>query len=1288
MGVHGLWRLIEPSGKPVPLETLENKVLAVDVSIWLHQAIKGFQDSKGAPIPNAHLLGIYHRVCKLLYFKIKPVFVFDGGVPVLKRQTIAKRNQQKSRNTSEADRLQKQLLNTLMKHTAISKVLSEKTKASLTTETKTNTDTLYALPPSELDSTISSDDEVEESTSGSTDSSPTKKWDLHTIDMNSVHFKSLPVDVRHEILTELKDTRKQNSWGRLHELPKQSDDFSSYQMSRLLKRQAVQAALDEAAQEMGGMSLSIAELESILKDRGIQTTTDNIGKRIASDENTRYLFIKDVKQAMEKARQEQLAEDSKQTELASDTNSITENMKVGLEEDDQLQQAIELSLQESTTNNEMVDIRKEINKTKADIEEETQLEQAIALSLQETPSTSGVNKGEMVFSYSEHSSDVDLDSGSDEDGDYLTTKKSLSSAQSYMMEYSGLTPSEISKIIEGNGKKITRKNTMEKSLKPVYEKNIVIDSSSNEMNDESEEKMKKRVFQLEKNENNAEAVAVSENNELQDDSKNDYSSSQKDIEPKEVIEIVSNDDDGSSDSSDFQEVSELKVDKTPLEIVIDPNKDIDDDIFKDIFANEVITTETEIDKNENQSNLHAKQMDKIVELPEISKISEVTNEQLPMKMSSEDESNISMADKEEVKNMENGSRKDEVVETSKVNYEIDDGEKISRNIPENSKGPTLTIQEMTELKKSLQKERTDLLIEKSTKERLASNITDQMYQEAQELLELFGVPYIIAPMEAEAQCAFLDEIELTDGTITDDSDVWLFGGRTVYKNFFNQSKYVMEFKSENIRHHFKLSREQMILLALLVGSDYTTGIQGIGPVTALEILAAFPPDKLNEFSISQGQLISGLREFRSWFTKGKTGGPSRSTLKNKLKNITFSDNFPSLQVVQAYLEPTVENSKEKFSWDKPDAVALALFAKEKFGWGSRKTEEILNPVIKRLEENRSQKSIREYFKTKFKVDSGDLNEKMSNRVKTAIGRFGKSKEELITEDMEELEKEKRTIINKSRRTNQASQQRRRKEAKHTETEEQNEFSQRSKKKRTSKPEIKNAPTKTNESIETQMIDDNVETVDNKVQQSSVKMNKKGNKKKKYDAKESHKNTAITQEDDDSKTNNSDEKVDDVVTESVNPVDELKEYENLATQLRMRRRKKNELIKLKQEEVPNKKTKLTVPKQSTNLPIEPEIDEAIKLLTATTSRSIQREQEIQKEMKKKVDTALELSRSAPMFHKEEVIHQRLRNRSDLLKNKLRAIEVFRKSKKGPGYVQKRGKKQIVPKEDAGLSEDSD
>lgn len=61
---------------------------SLDVSLWLHQAVKGFRDSQGGPIANAHLMGMFHRVCKLLFYGIKPVFVFDGGVPQLKKQTL------------------------------------------------------------------------------------------------------------------------------------------------------------------------------------------------------------------------------------------------------------------------------------------------------------------------------------------------------------------------------------------------------------------------------------------------------------------------------------------------------------------------------------------------------------------------------------------------------------------------------------------------------------------------------------------------------------------------------------------------------------------------------------------------------------------------------------------------------------------------------------------------------------------------------------------------------------------------------------------------------------------------------------------------------------------------------------------------------------------------------------------------------------------------------------------------------------------------------------------------
>lgn len=70
----------------------------------------------------------------------------------------------------------------------------------------------------------------------------------------------------------------------------------------------------------------------------------------------------------------------------------------------------------------------------------------------------------------------------------------------------------------------------------------------------------------------------------------------------------------------------------------------------------------------------------------------------------------------------------------------------------------------------------------------------------QELLRLFGVPFLVAPMEAEAQCAALDRDDHTHGTITDDSDVWLFGGRHVYKNFFSQNKYVEYFQYSDVQN--------------------------------------------------------------------------------------------------------------------------------------------------------------------------------------------------------------------------------------------------------------------------------------------------------------------------------------------------------------------------------------------------------------------------------------------------------------------------------------------------------
>jgi DNA excision repair protein ERCC-5 len=55
------------------------------------------------------------------------------------------------------------------------------------------------------------------------------------------------------------------------------------------------------------------------------------------------------------------------------------------------------------------------------------------------------------------------------------------------------------------------------------------------------------------------------------------------------------------------------------------------------------------------------------------------------------------------------------------------------------------------------------------------------------MLDILGITYIIAPFEAEAQCATLEEMGLVDGVVTEDSDVFLFGGRKVYRGVFQDN---------------------------------------------------------------------------------------------------------------------------------------------------------------------------------------------------------------------------------------------------------------------------------------------------------------------------------------------------------------------------------------------------------------------------------------------------------------------------------------------------------------------
>ena len=58
---------------------------------------------------------------------------------------------------------------------------------------------------------------------------------------------------------------------------------------------------------------------------------------------------------------------------------------------------------------------------------------------------------------------------------------------------------------------------------------------------------------------------------------------------------------------------------------------------------------------------------------------------------------------------------------------------------------------------------------------------------------------MVAPTEAEAQCATLNDMELTQATITDDNDIFLFGGKKVYRHFFSQDREVEVYNSSELQ---------------------------------------------------------------------------------------------------------------------------------------------------------------------------------------------------------------------------------------------------------------------------------------------------------------------------------------------------------------------------------------------------------------------------------------------------------------------------------------------------------
>uniref|UniRef100_A0A0R3RZ29 XPGN domain-containing protein n=1 Tax=Elaeophora elaphi TaxID=1147741 RepID=A0A0R3RZ29_9BILA len=247
----------------------------------------------------------------------------------------------------------------------------------------------------------------------------------------------------------------------------------------------------------------------------------------------------------------------------------------------------------------------------------------------------------------------------------------------------------------------------------------------------------------------------------------------------------------------------------------------------------------------------------------------------------------------------------------------------------------------------------------------ASAKEEGVYKDCQDLLRICGVPFVIAPGEAEAQCCELERLGLVQGIISDDSDVWLFGATIVYKNMFNQKRRLQMYSMETIQNQLGLSRWEAVQIALLSGGDYTNGLEGVGVVAALELISEFAITSRQVDIEPSQQAFENLHRISTWLNHRAWNNLQSSnscisdqdsekkfvenTRRLKLRRLIEKNNvaetleaFPSREVFNAYAEPLVDNSTEKPKWRNINMEELELFVWEKLGWDRKHLEKQTN----------------------------------------------------------------------------------------------------------------------------------------------------------------------------------------------------------------------------------------------------------------------------------------------------------------------------------------------------------
>uniref|UniRef100_UPI00398F173A DNA excision repair protein ERCC-5 n=1 Tax=Pristiophorus japonicus TaxID=55135 RepID=UPI00398F173A len=1103
MGVQGLWKLLEGTGQTINPETLEGKILAVDISIWLNQAVKGARDCHGNAVPNAHLLILLRRLCKLLFYRIRPIVVFDGKAPLLKKQTLANRWQRKELAIKDTQKTTDKLLRTILKRHALKHALggrSDEVIPSLSRVRRGETEDIFILPALVKKEENSSDEEAEKEWKERMSNEKLFQNEFianpHSVDIESEDFASLPPEVRHEILTGLKEfTKRRRSL--LQSMPQESTDFSQYQLSGLLKRNRLNQHIEGIQKEMNKQYCGQIQVEynnegGFIKD--VET------RRLASEDTSHYILIK----GMQSKNSEDTEKNRQNTTPEKMTNSTASNTgwepfkdtsppspptaRAARAENDgaataappspRTMIAIQVAMLESSSDEEKESGEDKLfslehgstlysaNIATRSLNLSPRTDQAIQQALKDNEMTDDVkgdsenesnnSRKQMVRSCSsndEHEGQEVFDS----ENQLLkisfnpkTTQKKLiisRTVQSCDMQEKFPASDESSFILSVNAAE-QNINVATADIAEVINNKQKIEQlyfQTSETLKEHEDHVKMHseddggiILNSRKYIHPLETVTFAENSNTNNGAIPNmelpsFSGVAVGIQPVDGVKLLPHTKmKGEVDlkSLNFSKEKQGSVEETVghqkmcakdesgsdsegsfIEVIIDPNKvDLHNDFFPpDIFTHLTPATESTPTPSGNVQ-VFSETIQRVAEKQsqtfihdQMEEVKKADQQRMEVEADQHKQTNVGGATTDEWSDLDltscwvclilQGDQSEiwschprGLIGTLilKIHTIISIDSILFFNVSCILQG------EIEDLEDNLFVEQSGLQSRKQQQERIAATVTGQMYSDSQELLRLFGIPYIVAPMEAEAQCAYLDLTDQTSGTITDDSDIWLFGARHVYKNFFNQNKYAEYYQYIHIHNQLGLDRTKLINLAYLLGSDYTEGIPGVGYVTAMELL--------NEFL---GPGLEPLLHIRDWWSEAQKNkklrdNPNDTQVKKKLRHLDIYPGFPNPAVSKEYLKPVVDESKGSLSWGRPDLDEIREFCENRFGWTRKKTDEILLPVMKQLNTHQSQLRIDSFFR----MEQHEKQSIKSQRLRRAVTCMLRKEQEALAEARE------------------------------------------------------------------------------------------------------------------------------------------------------------------------------------------------------------------------------------------------------------------------------------------------